>query len=30
MNSHLKEGRDTAELQATLKKDQAAEPSGKQ
>jgi len=30
MNAHLKEGRDTAELQATLKKDQAAEPSGKQ
>jgi len=30
MNSHLKEGRDTAELQATLKKNQAAEPSGKQ
>ena len=30
MNSHLKEGRDTAELQATLKKDQSAEPSGKQ
>ena len=30
MNSHLKEGRDTAELRATLRKDQAAEPSGKQ